>query len=531
MLGLITEQGPRLAETSDQLVTAPTLEARGISKSFDGVHALTDVSVTFEAGEVHALVGENGAGKSTLVKVISGVHVPDAGQLVIAGDQVAFADPRAAMATGIAVVYQEPSLLPDLTVEENLVLGHEPKGPLGVLKNKEIRATAERYLEAVGGGIHPGAPVARLTIAERQLVEIAKALSRDARLVLMDEPTSSLSIREVGRLEEVVRRLKANRVSVVFISHDLAEVFAISDRITVLKDGRVTLVSPTADTTVDQVVRSMVGRDLAHLFPTREPPSEEGEVVLEVRDLTVPGRAEDVSFDLRAGEVTGFVGLIGAGRTDVAKAVIGADRPRSGTIRFRGDPLRARQPADSVKLGIGLVPEDRHAEGLVLDLPISQNISLPQLDRLSKWGFFDRRRERKIAREQIDSLGIRTPSEETHVTNLSGGNQQKVVLSKWLARGCQLLVLDEPTRGVDVGAKVEIYELVRSVAASGAAVMLISSELPEILHLSDRIVVMSKGRIVANTVNSVYAEGDMAMEEQMVRAALEIDIGQEASDD
>jgi ABC-type sugar transport system ATPase subunit len=478
------------------------------------------VSLSIRQGEVHALVGENGAGKSTLVKVISGVHAPDAGGLIRAGVPVTFANPRAAIEAGIAVVYQEPSLLPFLTVEENLVLGHEPRRGPGLVRTREMRRQAERLLDVVGGEIHPGSPVAELTIAQRQLVEIAKALSLSAAVVLMDEPTSSLSLKEVERLEGVIHRLREGGVAVVFISHDLAEVFVVSDHVTVLKDGQVVRSSPTAQTDVDTVVRGMVGRDLAHLFPTREPPDPAAPVVLEVRGVSVPGMVRDVSFQLRAGEVTGFIGLIGAGRSEVARAIYGAERGATGEVLLDGRPVKVKRPAQAVELGIALVPEDRQAEGLVLDLALAANVSLPQLVRISSWGLLDRRRERDLARDQIDSLGIRTSDEQGPVRELSGGNQQKVVLAKWLARGCRVLLLDEPTRGVDVGAKVEIYRLIRELAAGGAAVMLVSSELPEILHLSDRIVVMAKGSIVADLSNDARGEDDVAVEEAMIRSAL-----------
>jgi rhamnose transport system ATP-binding protein len=513
---------PRL---DDGIVTASNLALAGlevvhVSKHFEGVHALSDVSLTIRRGEVHALVGENGAGKSTLVKVIAGVHPPDAGHLLRDGSPVTFATPRDSIEAGIAVVYQEPSLLPLLTVEENLMLGHEPRRRLGLVRTRELRQQAERLLEAVGGEIHPGSSVQQLSIAQRQLVEIAKALSLNASVVVMDEPTSSLSLREVERLERVIEHLKQSDVAVVFVSHDLSEVLAISDRITVLKDGHVMLSGPTEETDMDTVIRSMVGRDLAHLFPPRTSPSVGARVVMEVRGMSVSKIAQDVSFELREGMVTGFIGLIGAGRSEVARAIFGAERRSKGDVLIDGAAVRIKRPADAVALGIAFVPEDRQADGLILDLAVATNISLPQLSRLSRRGILDRGRERALAKEQIRSMGIRAASELDPVRELSGGNQQKVVLSKWLARGCRVLILDEPTRGVDVGAKVEIYRLIRQLAEDGAAVMLVSSELPEILHLSDRILVMSKGAIVADLANEVRSEADIAAEELMIRSAL-----------
>ena len=494
------------------------MEALHISKHFEAVNALEDVSVSFRRGEVHALVGENGAGKSTLVKIMAGAYRPDAGELQHNGQPVTFQSPKAAIDAGVAVVYQEPSLLPLLTVEDNLLLGHEPRGRLGWLSGRKVRQLANRHLEAVGGGIDPATPVRKLSIAQRQLVEIAKALSLDAQIVLMDEPTSSLSIRETDQLGIVIERLRAQGVCVVLVTHDLNDVFRFAARVTVLKDGRVTLSQPVAETRVDEIIRSMVGRDLAYLFPPRVS-QEPGPVVLEVQGLSVPGRAEDVSFQLRAGQVTGMAGLVGAGRTDVGRAIVGAT-PSEGTILLDGKPIRPGQPADVIELGLAMVPEDRHAEGLILDLPIAQNISLPQLRKLARFGLIDSKRERQLAIDQMSSLRIKADSELRLARDLSGGNQQKVVLGKWLARQVRVLILDEPTRGVDVGAKVEIYELIRALAANGTAILLISSELPEILHLSDHILVMSKGRLVAEVDNDATAASDFAAEEKMIRSAL-----------
>jgi ABC-type sugar transport system ATPase subunit len=502
----------------------PIMEAQNISKQFEAVNALEDVSIVFRPGEVHALVGENGAGKSTLVKIMAGAYRPDAGQLLQHGGPVAFQSPKAAIDAGVAVVYQEPTLLPLLTVEDNLLLGHEPTGRFGWLSGRKVRELAKRHLEAVGGNIDPATPVRKLSIAQRQLVEIAKALSLDAQIVLMDEPTSSLSIRETDQLGLVIDRLKEQGVCVVLVTHDLSDVFRFADRVTVLKDGRVTLSKPVADTKVDEIVRSMVGRDLAYLFPTRIKP-EPGPIVLEVEALSVPGRAEKVSFQLRSGEVTGLAGLVGAGRTDIGRAIVGAV-PSEGTILLDGQHIRPRQPADVVGLGLAMVPEDRHAEGLVLDLPIAQNISLPQLRSLVRFGMVDVNQENQLAATQITSLRIRTDSEQRLARDLSGGNQQKVVLGKWLAGAVRVLILDEPTRGVDVGAKVEIYELIRELARKGTAILLISSELPEILHLSDRILVMSKGRLVAEMENDSTDAADFTAEEKMIRSALGLERGE-----
>jgi rhamnose transport system ATP-binding protein len=497
----------------------PLFRVEQISKQFDGVHALSSVDAEFMAGEIHAVVGENGAGKSTLVKIIAGFHAPDTGTLALDGEEIAFGSPREAIAASIAVVYQEPSLVPMLTVEENLVLGREPTR-LGFVKTGSMRQVADEVLPIVGASIDPGIPVEKLSIAQRQLVEIAKALSLDARMILLDEPTSSLSITEVDRLRSVIRDLKDRAVSVVLVTHNLDEVFSLADRVTVLKDGKVTLSAPVPDLTPAEVIRAMIGRDLAHMFPTRVSSERERKAVVQVRGLSIPGRAEDISFDLREAEVLGFVGLIGAGRTEVAKALVGEIRTRFGEVLIDGEDRRIKEPADAVASGIALVPEDRLADGLVMDLSVKQNIGLPQLAELSRMGVMDRAAEAKVADDQIESLSIKTPSNTTVVHNLSGGNQQKVVLGRWLARGCRVLILDEPTRGVDVGVKAEIYKTIRKLAEDGTAVMLISSELPEILHLSDRIVVMSKGKIVANLENNSVDQASLASEEDLIKLAL-----------
>ncbi|HEY6628524.1 MAG TPA: sugar ABC transporter ATP-binding protein [Acidimicrobiia bacterium] len=495
------------------------LKVEGISKQFDGVHALTSVDAEFKAGEVHAVVGENGAGKSTLVKIMAGVHGADSGTLFLDGDEVTFASPRDAIDASISVVYQEPSLVPMLTVEDNLILGREPTRR-GFISNGKAREFSIDALRMVGASIDPGSPVERLTIAERQLVEIAKALSLHSRMILLDEPTSSLSITEIERLRGVVEDLRSRDVAVVLVTHDLDEVFLLADRVTVLKDGKVSLTSMVADVTAAEVIKAMIGRDLAHMFPPRTARERASKPVVQVKGLTIPGRAEDISFELRESEVVGFVGLIGAGRTDVAKALVGATPSRRGDILIDGVDANVREPADAVALGLALVPEDRLADGLVMDLGVKQNIGLPQLNALSTWGVIDKSAEAALADGQIESLSIRTPSNSTVVHNLSGGNQQKVVLGRWLAKGCRVLILDEPTRGVDVGAKAEIYRIIRQLADEGTAVMLISSELPEILHLSDRIIVMSKGRIVAEIENTSTSERDLASEEDLVKLAL-----------
>jgi ABC-type sugar transport system ATPase subunit len=514
------DDGPKLSGVAE--IDPPAVELVGISKRFEGIHALRGVSVSFRSGLVHALVGENGAGKSTLAKVIAGVYRPDEGQLLRDGQKVTLSGPRDAIGLGIAVVYQEPTLLPLMTVEENLLLGHEP-AKLGVIRRRAMRDSALHYLSIVGGGIDRRDSVQRLSIAQRQLLEIARALSLEANVLLLDEPTSSLSLDEIEHLETVIHQMRDQKVSVVLITHDLPEVMAIADRVTVLKDGQLAMSSDVRVTSLDDIVRKMVGRDLGHMFPPRVTPPVDAPVVLEVRDLTVPGRARGVDFTLREGVVTGFIGLIGAGRSDVARALVGIGYGRTGSVLLDGKVLKLRNPADAAAIGIALVPEDRHSEGLVLSAPVVDNIALPQLSALSRWGFASRRRASAVAREQVKALRIRTRSVRTTVKDLSGGNQQKVVLAKWLARGCRVLILDEPTRGVDVGAKAEIYELIRELTRKRTAVMLISSELPEILHLADEILVMSEGRIVARLANAADGASDLASEEFVIRSALNLE--------
>jgi len=500
----------------------PAVELVGVSKRFEGIQALRDVSVAFFPATVHAVVGENGAGKSTLAKIIAGVYTPDDGHILRSGERATFSGPRDAIKSGIAVVYQEPTLLPLMTVEENLLLGHEP-ARYGLMRRQAIREKTLHYLAIVAGGIDRKSPVQRLSIAQRQLLEIARGLSLDADILLLDEPTSSLSISEVEHLEEVIQQLKAASVGVILITHDLPEVFSVADRVTILKDGQLVTTTPVSDTRLDQVVTKMVGRDLGHMFPPRVTPAPEAATVLEVRNLTVPGRVAGANFALKAGVVTGFIGLIGAGRSDIAQALVGIGYGRGGEVLLDGNPVRFRTPADAAARGIALVPEDRQGEGLVLGADIVANIALPQLKKLSRWGFTLKRDAAAIAQRQVTSLRIRTPSVRTRVRDLSGGNQQKVVLAKWLARGCRVLLLDEPTRGIDVGAKAEIYQLVRELARNGAAVMLISSELPEVLHLSDEIIVMAEGQIVTRLVNPAEGEGNAATEETIIRSALNLE--------
>ncbi len=476
----------------------PLLEMRGIGKSFPGVRALNAVDFAVQAGEVHALVGENGAGKSTLMKILAGAYSADSGDIRLAGKSVRFADPDDALAAGVVTIYQELNLIPALSVGENIFLGDEPQvGSSPVIDWPAVHRRSAELLARVGVVLDTRAPVQSLGVGKQQLVEVAKALHRTPRLIVMDEPTAALGLAEIDELFGVIRELRARGVAIVYISHRLDEIFAICDRVTVMRDGTVVETRTVAGSDVETLVRLMVGRTLECALRTANPPAGRAEVV-RVRGLTRRGAFEDVSFVVRRGEIYGLGGVVGAGRTEVARAIFGADPIDAGEIEIDGRPVRITSPRDAVRSGIAMLTEDRKAEGLVLGLPVRVNIALTVLDRLANMvGFIPPARERSLAQSFISSLHIRTPGPEQLVVNLSGGNQQKVVLAKWLAVKPKLLIFDEPTRGVDVGAKAEIYALIRELVAGGMAVIVISSELPELLSLSDRIGVLKAGRIVA----------------------------------
>jgi len=475
-------------------IAPPLLEMRGIRKRYPGVLALDDVSLDVRAGEVHALVGENGAGKSTLMKVLAGAESRDAGEILLRGEPIAIATPQDALNLGINVIYQEFNLVPHLSVAENIYLGREPGAAMpGFINFRRLYDGAQETMASLGVSVDVHQEVGRLSVAQQQMVEIARATSRNSTVIVMDEPSATLTEHELQNLFALIRELQGRGVGVVYISHRLEEIFTIADRVTVLRDGRKVATLPVADTDRNELIRLMVGRELKESIPKR--PAEIGEVLLQARGLTREGAFRDVSFEVRRGEVLGIGGLIGAGRTEVARALFGADRLDAGEVLWQGKPVRFRSPRDAIAAGIGLVPEDRKTLGLILNMVVRENITLAHLDLLSLLGFVKRRQEGVVAREYIDSLGIRTPSGEQEVRNLSGGNQQKVVLAKWLFTNSQLLILDEPTRGIDVGSKVEIYELMNDLTARGSAVLMISSELPELLGMSDRILVMHEGRL------------------------------------
>jgi rhamnose transport system ATP-binding protein len=472
----------------------PAAKLEGISKRFGATQALDRVTLELLPAEAHALVGENGAGKSTLVKIFAGVHQPDTGRIELNGAPVQIHGPAHARELGIAVIHQEPRLFPDLSVAENVFLGHQPRTRLGSIDWTSMRRAAERLFAQLEVSISPESPVRGLSMADQQLVEIAKALSLDARMLIMDEPTASLSLHEVERLFSIVRPLRDRGLGVLFVSHRLEEVFDLCERATVLRDGRHVITAPVNQLTTHDLIRHMVGRDVS-LFP--QAASAPGDVLLETRGLTRAGTFRDVSFSVRAGEIVGFAGLIGAGRTEVARVLFGIDRADRGEVVLEGRPVRFPTPSAALRAGVAYVPEDRHQQGLVLDFPIASNVSLPILARLFPRFFVDRPVERKLAEQYTAQFRVRMTDVEQLVSALSGGNQQKVVIAKWLATRPRVLILDEPTRGIDIGAKVEVHRIISELAAGGLGIILISSDLPEVLAMSDRILVMHEGRLTA----------------------------------
>ena len=469
------------------------LRVRGVAKAFSGIQALGGVSFDLRQGEIHALVGENGAGKSTLIKIVAGAYLPDTGEIEIDGVTHVALTPEQARHLGVGVVYQEFNLLPELSVAENIFLGDQPTGWLGLLDAGHRRRRTLALLSRLGAHLDPDRIVKHLTVGEQQIVEIAKALAMDVRILIMDEPSAVLPSHDMERLYGVIRALRAEGASIIYISHRLDEIFLIADRVTVLKDGRSVMTKPVPETTRGELVNSMVGRQLTEQFPP--PDAALGETLLEVRDLSVDGCVFDVSFGVRAGEILGLAGLGGSGRTTIARALVGLARIDSGEVWLRGFSRALKNPARALRAGVALIPEDRKAHGLVLSHSVRFNVTLPNLARLLRFGLvLLRRREAGLVKTGIDRLGIRPPSPETPVENLSGGNQQKVVLAKWLVAQPRLLVLDEPTRGVDVGAKAEIYARMRELTRQGVGIVMVSSELPELLGMSDRIVVFHEGR-------------------------------------
>ncbi len=495
--------------------TAPApsvlLELIGATKSFGAVRALVDGSISLAAGEAHALLGENGAGKSTLVKILAGVHQPDGGVLRINGQPVVLDGPAASRAAGVSIIYQEPTLFPDLTVAENIFMGRQPHSRGRAIDRRSMNAQTRAVFARLGVALDPDRQARGLSVADQQIVEIAKALSLDAKVLVMDEPTAALTQVEVRRLFDVMATLRGQGAAVLFISHRLEEVFASCQRITVMRDGAFVQTAAVEDITIDGIIRSMVGRDLESLFPKTV--TAPGEVVLQVQDLNRQGVFHDISFDVRRGEIVALAGLVGAGRSEVARAVFGIDRRTSGTVRLAGRQLPNGSSQAAKAAGMALVPEDRRQQGLVMDLGIDQNVALASLAQLSSGGIIRRSSEKRLAASWATRLQLKFGRLRNPVSTLSGGNQQKVVLAKWLARDPVLLIIDEPTRGIDVGTKAEVHRILDGLVAGGLAILMISSELPEVLGMADRVIVLHEGRITAELSR------EQANEDTVMRAA------------
>jgi ABC-type sugar transport system ATPase subunit len=493
-------------------MTEPLLRLAGISKGFPGVQALNDVRLDLFAGEVHALMGENGAGKSTLIKILCGVQPPDSGEIILDGKPVSIGSPVEAHHLGISPVHQELHLEPYLSVAENIYLGRQPTNRFGLIDRRRMHAEAEGILEELGVSLDPKAIVGRLSIAERQVVAIARVVSTRARIMIFDEPTSSLTRRESELLLAMISRLRDQGVGVIYVSHRMEEIFDLCDRVTVFRDGKYVATRQVSETSLNELVHMIVGRNIASLAPRAA--TGPGPVVLDVRALSKRGLLKEISFSLRRGEILGLAGLVGAGRTELARTIFGDIHADSGEIFIDGVAVQNRSPRQAIAAGIGLVPEDRKEQGLVLDLTVMSNIGMPLLDTLTRFGVVSNRRERQLAQRYVKDLAIRTPSVDQKVMYLSGGNQQRVVISKWLATQPKILIVDEPTRGVDIGAKSELHALLRELAAGGMAILMISSDMPEILAISDRILVMHQGRI-AGELSATAATQEAIMSHAM----------------
>ncbi len=487
----------------------------GITKRFPGVLALDSVTFTLDTGEVHALVGENGAGKSTLIKILSGVHRPDSGKIILDGEEVSFHSPVDARNKGISVIYQELTLSENLPVYANIFLGREPWK--FSVKHKILEEKARRLLEDLGFDIDPRVEVWKLNVSEKQIIAIVKALAFNAKIIVMDEPTATLTEYEVERLFGIIKDLKKRNVSVIFISHRLDEIFEVADRVTILRDGRKVGEGRVEEFSRDDIVKLMVGREIKEMYPKYNSP--EDEVVFEVMDFEVPGYVSKTSFNVRKGEIFGIAGLVGCGKSELALGLFGAIPARFERMRIRGREIREiRSPMDAMRNGIVLIPEERKKQGLILSMNVMENTVVPNTEKVSRFLNLDWLKARKLAEEAVEKLNIKTPSVKQLVKNLSGGNQQKVVLGKFLFKEPDLIVLAEPTRGIDVGAKVEVYKLMNDLANSGKAVIFISSELPEIVSLSDRVMVLHRGKVTA------LLEGEDITQENILRAATGVDV-------
>ena len=492
----------------------PLLEVLGVSKGFPGVQALDDVQFDLHAGEVHALVGENGAGKSTLMKILSGIYKRDTGIIKLNGAEVEISDPHHAQLSGISIIHQEMNLMPHLTVAQNILIGREPRIAKFFLSERELNKKAQGLLDELGLALKTKDVVENLTVAKQQMIEIAKALSYKSDIIIMDEPTSALTKSETEALFEIIKNLKAAGKGIIYISHRMEELTKISDRITVLRDGRYIDTLETKSTEISKIIALMVGREVDHNARPTLIKKDDNEVVLKVEGLSTRKLLQDVTFDLRKGEIFGFAGLMGAGRTEVALAMIGRDKMQAGKIYVEGKEVKIKNPAQAVEVGIGYLSEDRKRFGLLLSQDVIFNTVLSSVKNfINSLGVFNGAKAKRQTEASIESLKIKTPSSTQTVKNLSGGNQQKVVIAKWLTRECDILIFDEPTRGIDVGAKEEIYRLLQDLSRQGKSIMMISSELPEILRLSDRIVVMCEGRVTG------VLDNDAANQENIMQLA------------
>lgn len=489
----------------------PLLGAVGITKQFPGTLALDNVQLELLPGEIHAVMGENGAGKSTLMKILSGVYTADAGHILLEDRPFTPTSPREALTLGIGIVHQELSVIPTLTVAENIFPGHLPTNRFGMVRYGKLFEQASEVLHKMDVPVHPRDLVENLSIANQQLVEITKALSQDCKVLILDEPTSALTDREAERLLDLLKRLAEYGVGILYISHKIKEIFAIADRVTVLRDGHYIGTEKISETTPDQVIRMMVGRDLSNMYPPRS--KQISRTILEVRDFTFPGSDTPNSFELKQGEILGFSGLLGAGRSELMRAIFGAEPNTGGDVFLNGEHLVIRSPKDAIRHGIGYLPEDRKSAGLFLDMSVKLNVEAAVLDKVSSGGVVSPPKERELAEQYVAKLKISTPSIEQEIRRLSGGNQQKTLVSKWLSINPKVLIVDEPTRGIDVGAKQEIHFLLRELAENGVGVIVVSSELPEVMGVSDRILVMHEGAIVAEY------QADTVTEEQIIRSA------------
>ncbi len=481
---------------------------QGISKHFGGVSALNEVDFSVKKGEIHALMGENGAGKSTLMKVLAGAHLKDDGKIFLDGKEVDITSPKSGHNHGISVIYQEFALAPDLTVAENIFIDNLGSGSK-IIKWKMLRNNAKKLLDELGfGNIKVNVKVGKLSVAYQQVVEICKAMSRKSSVLVLDEPTAVLASNEVSQLFKLLKQLRNTGVSIIYVSHRISEIFELCDRITVLKDGNYVDTVNVCETNEHELVTMMIGRELKELFPSRN--VKIGEEVLRVEGISNGDRAQNISFSVRSGEVLGVSGLIGAGRTETMRAIFGADKKTGGLTYLLGEPVNIRTPRHAVRKGLGMLPEDRKAQGVLLDMSVKINSTLSSIRKYNRFlGWINKREEERVVKELVKELTVKTTSINAPVTSLSGGNQQKVALTKWLASGCRVLILDEPTRGVDVGAKVEIYKVINKLAKEGVAIIMISSEMPEIIGMSDRVIIMREGKLMGELKRDEINENDL----------------------